>query len=64
MPFVLGTQVLTSLLHGDKKLIVSPELKGEATVEIYLNGILQVLDGGKRWTTVTDDPLRLMFEIE
>lgn len=45
IPFHLDAEVLTALLYCENKIIVTPELKGEATVEIYLNGILQVLDG-------------------
>jgi len=45
MPFLLETETLTSLLHFDKKLIIWPELKGDANVSVFLNGILQVLDG-------------------
>jgi len=32
VPFLLETETLTSLLHYDKKLIIMPELKGEATI--------------------------------
>lgn len=63
MPFLLETETLTSLLHYDKKLIIMPELKGEATIQIFLNGILQVLDGGKKQVKLSADPMKLALEI-
>lgn len=39
VPFSLEASTLTALLQ-EKKLVVTPELKGEATIEIFLNGIL------------------------
>jgi len=40
VPFSLESGILTALLHSEKKLIVTPEVKGEACIEIYLNGML------------------------
>lgn len=48
IPIQLEPNLLTALLHYDKKLIINPELKGDASVAIYLNGILQELDGRKK----------------
>ena len=40
VPFMLERATLTSLLYCEKKLVLTPELKGDATIEIYLNGVL------------------------
>lgn len=62
-PFMVETETLTSL-HFRKKFVVTLNIKGDATVAVYVNGFLQELDGGKTETTVLSDPMALTLEFD